>query len=176
MYSRGLAGSSGALHATAESVWRDASKLTIEGRGWNVAEAPFQRLPGHAKATVPAHVWELGRSSAGIAVRFTTKAERLDARWDLTGGSLAMPHMPATGVSGLDLYVREGNSKTWQFVQNGRPSAQLTNTTRFHLGSKPVAREYLLYLPLYNGVHPKDLGMMRHADALTAIAQKLLAP
>ncbi len=148
-----------ALNASAERVWHDASTLTIEGRGWNVAKAPFQRLPEHAKATVPTHVWDLGRSSAGIAVRFTTQADHLDARWDLTSDSLAMPHMPATGVSGLDLYVREGKPGTWRFVQNGRPSQQLTNATQFRLGSHPIAREYLLYLPLYNGVTRLDLGV-----------------
>lgn len=148
-----------ALPAAAETVWRDAATLTIEGRGWSVAEAPFQRLPEHAKATVPTHVWDLGRSSAGIAVRFSTKADRVDARWNLTSGSLAMPHMPATGVSGLDLYVRESNPGTWRFVQNGRPSTQLTNTTQFRLGTHSSAREFLLYLPLYNGVTRLDLGV-----------------
>ncbi len=149
----------GAVTAVAEVVWRDASTLTVEGRGWEVADAPFQRLPNHAKATVPAHVWDLGRSSAGISIRFRTQADRIDARWDLTSASLAMPHMPATGVSGLDLYVREGSSRTWQFVQNGRPTGQLTNTAQFRVGSNAVTREYLLYLPLYNGVSRLDLGV-----------------
>jgi lysophospholipase L1-like esterase len=149
----------GAVSAVAEVVWSDAVTLTVEGRGWEVAEAPFQRLPNHAKATVPAHVWDLGRSSAGISIRFRTQADRIDARWDLTSASLAMPHMPATGVSGLDLYVRDGSSRTWQFVQNGRPTGQLTNTAQFRVGSNTVAREYLLYLPLYNGVSRVDLGV-----------------
>jgi lysophospholipase L1-like esterase len=149
----------GVVSAVADVVWRDASTLTVEGRGWEVADAPFQRLPNHAKATVPAHVWDLGRSSAGITIRFRTQADRIEARWDLTSASLAMPHMPATGVSGLDLYVRDGSSRTWHFVQNGRPTGQLTNTVQFRVGSNTVAREYLLYLPLYNGVSRLDLGV-----------------
>lgn len=149
----------GAVSALAEVVWRDAATLTVEGRGWEVTDAPFQRLPNAAKATVPGHVWDLGRSSAGISIRFRTQADRIDTRWDLTSASLAMPHMPATGVSGLDLYVRDGSSRTWQFVQNGRPTGQLTNTVQFRVGSNAVVREFLLYLPLYNGVTRLDLGV-----------------
>ena len=35
-----------------------------------------------------------------------TDATAIQPRWTLTSNHLAMPHMPATGVSGLDLYVK----------------------------------------------------------------------
>ena len=42
--------------------------------------------------------------------------------------NLAMPHMPATGVSGVDLYVRADDGH-WRWLANGRPTAQ-THTAR----------------------------------------------
>ncbi len=65
--------------------------------------------------------------------------------------------MPATGVSGLDLYVRQPDG-TWHWLANGRP-AQQTNTATLVSGLAPAEREYLLYLPLYNGVSSVELAV-----------------
>ena len=42
------------------------------------------------------------------------------ARWTLRKKRLAMEHMPATGVSGLDLYVRLENA--WRWLAVGQPT------------------------------------------------------
>jgi hypothetical protein len=42
-------------------------------------------------------------------------AGTIQARWTLTFGRLAMPHMPATGVSGLDLYVKAVDGQ-WRWL------------------------------------------------------------
>ncbi len=139
--------------------WRDAASLTVEGRGWPMPDTPFQRFPPHAREKIPAGVWDLSRSSAGITVRFTTQADRVDLRWTLTSASLAMPHMPATGVSGIDLYLRDPVTRAWQFVQNARPTRQDTNEATLQLGKSPDPHEGLLYLPLYNGVSRLELGV-----------------
>ena len=65
-----------------------------------------------------------------------------------------MQHMPATGVSGVDLYVKN-KAGQWRFVFNGRPFA-VSNTFSRPL---PPGEEYLLYLPLYNGVKSVELGV-----------------
>lgn len=160
------------LLARAEVVWHDAATLAIEGRGWADTNAPFARLPAHARERVPEAVWGLSRSSAGIAVRFHTTADKLDFRWDLTSASLAMPHMPATGVSGLDLYVRENPGTPWRFIQNGRPTAQAGNQASATLGKPGTRRECLLYLPLYNGVTRLGIG----ADSAHAVTPATPVP
>ncbi len=68
-------------------------------------------------------VWDLSRHSAGMAVRFRTNARTIHADYELLSASLAMPHMPATGVSGLDLYgeLTEGDER---WVQVLAPTAQ----------------------------------------------------
>lgn len=138
-------------------LWYDLRELDVEGQGWAETLAPFDRFPKKAEATVPAAVWGLSRHSAGLCARFVTDAATLQARWTLTSANLAMPHMPATGVSGLDLYVKT-ESGQWRWLANGRPAAQ-TNTATLFSGLPAGTREYLLYLPLYNGVASVEIGL-----------------
>lgn len=143
--------------AAAELEWRPAQELTLEGRAWSDVAAPFDRLPARAESIARPPVWGLSRQSAGLAVRFTTDSSEIHARWTLTSANLAMPHMPATGVSGLDLYVRLPNGK-WSWIANGRPSAVENKATLVSEGP-PGTHEFLIYLPLYNGVKSLDIGV-----------------
>lgn len=136
--------------------WFDIRDLGVEGQGWSDVKAPFDRLPATAEKTVRGAVWNLSRHSAGMAVRFVTDATTIHAHWKLNSASLAMPHMPATGVSGLDLYVKHNDR--WRWIANGRPTKQ-ENNIRILSGISKGTREYLLYLPLYNGVQLVEVGV-----------------
>ena len=107
---------------------------------------------------MPPAVWGLGRDSAGLLVRFTTDATTIQARWTVSSGRLGMPHMPATGVSGLDLYVKAEDGR-WRGLGVGRPDEKKTNTSTLASGLPKGRREFLLYLPLYNGVSSVELGV-----------------
>ncbi|MBI5083274.1 MAG: SGNH/GDSL hydrolase family protein [Acidobacteria bacterium] len=113
-------------------------------------------------------VWGLGRDSAGVAVRFVTDAPTIRARWTLKRERLAMPHMPATGVSGLDLYVKLAAG--WRWVANGRPEKQSNEQTLLAkwAGGR---REYMLYLPLYNGAAVVEVGVQEGASLEAAAAR-----
>ena len=140
--------------------WRDVKTLTVEGQAWTGADlkAPFDRLPAKAEGVARPPVWNLSRDSAGIAVRFVTDSPDIHARWTLNKGDrLAMPHMAATGVSGLDLYARDSDGK-WRWVACGQPTEK-TNTKALAKGLEPGEREYMLYLPLYNGVSSVEIGV-----------------
>lgn len=139
--------------------WRDAASFEVEGKGWAQTAGPFDRLPDSARGKVSPAVWQLSKQSAGICVRFVTDAAAVSLRWSLTRASLAMPHMPATGVSGVDLYARAPGG-SWRFIGNGRPGAQDGNlaTLRFPDGAK-ARRECLVYLPLYNGTKSLEIGV-----------------
>lgn len=141
--------------------WFDIRLLGVEGQGFSDTVAPFDRLPARAEKIVRPPVWGLSRDSAGMAVRFVTDATDLSVRWKLTKANLAMPHMPATGVSGLDLYVK-GDDAKWRWVVNGKPTAQESNAKLFS-GVAPGQREFMLYLPLYNGVSSVELGLSKTA-------------
>ena len=137
--------------------WLDARKLTVEGQGWKETKAPFDRLPAKAEGSVRPAVWSLSQHSAGICVRFQSDATEIHARWKLRSAKLEMPHMPSTGVSGLDLYARDTKGK-WRWVANGRPSKQ-DNQSKLVSGLSAQMREYMLYFPLYNGVTSVEVGV-----------------
>jgi len=136
--------------------WKDVRSLRVEGQGWTDTKDPFDRFPARAEPAVRKPVWDLSRDSAGLAVRFVTDAATIHARWTLRKQRLAMPHMPATGVSGLDLYVKLPTG--WHWVANGRP--EKTSNEQVLLKNWPGgSREYMLYLPLYNGVTSVEIGV-----------------
>jgi hypothetical protein len=142
---------------SSQTLWYDVRDLGVEGQGWSDTKAPYDRLPAKAEGVVRAAVWGLSRHSAGLCVRFVTDAATLQARWTLTSDRLAMPHMAATGVSGLDLYVKVDGR--WRWLAVGQPRQAPTNTAQLTANLPPGHREYTLYLPLYNGVSSVELGV-----------------
>lgn len=122
-----------------------------EGQGWTGADlaSPFDRLPAKAEKIVRPAVWSLSRHSAGISFRFNSDSPDITIKYTLTSGSVAKPHMPATGVSGVDLYALDVDKK-WKWVAVARPAGQ--EVTFKVEGLDPGMRSYLAYLPLYNGV------------------------
>jgi lysophospholipase L1-like esterase len=141
--------------------WHDIREWDIEGRGWNDTESPFDRLPARARSVVREPVWNLSRHSSGLSVRFVTDAAAINARWRLRSQSLAMAHMPATGVSGLDLYIR--GTHGWRWAGAGRPEKSPDNDVCLVSGLKSERHECQLYLPLYNGVERVAVGVHRDA-------------
>lgn len=137
--------------------WFDAKSLTLEGQGWTDTAHPYDRLPARAEGKVPGPVWTLSQNSAGIAVRFVTDATKIAARWELTSKNLGMAHMAATGVSGVDLYARVNGQ--WRWAGVGKPEKEGVNTVTLVQGVTQESREYLLYLPLYNGVTQVAIGV-----------------
>ena len=153
--------------------WVDARVLCIEGQGWKDTAAPYDRFPSRAKSAVPDPVWDLSRNSAGIAVRFVASASEIHCRWQLTSKTIAMNHMPATGVSGVDLYVRlfRGEKKQrWHWTGIGRPESQI-NEAMIAEDIPAGKYEFLLYLPLYNGVKSVKIGIPRKAMIISAPAR-----
>ncbi|MBN2411403.1 SGNH/GDSL hydrolase family protein [candidate division KSB1 bacterium] len=145
----------GTLDTNRNLVWYNAELLGVEGKGWTDTESYYDRLPIKANGVVREPVWNLSHDCAGMYIRFVTGSDTLFVRWDLTDTeSLAMPHMPATGVSGIDLYARDNTGKL-RFCANGRPKTG-SNEATFEL---PVSGEYVLYLPLYNGLKQLQIGV-----------------
>jgi hypothetical protein len=136
--------------------WLDIRQLGVEGRGWNDTKNFYDRLPAKAEGIVRKPVWDLSRDSAGMCVRFVTDATEIHARWTLTESWLYQPNATAIAVSGLDLYVKTEGS--WHWLAVGIPAAQ-TNDATLIKNLLPGKREYLLYLPLYNGIKSIALGI-----------------
>jgi hypothetical protein len=152
--------------------WHDAGELTLDGRGWKDAPGPYDRLPPRAEGRVHELDWRFAKHSAGMVVRFVTDAAAIGARWLLKSTDVAMAHMPSTGVSGVDLYVRTG--ERWSWLAALRPGTLLGagNEQRLVIGLSPAAREYSLYLPLYNGVTSVEVGIPAGASITAAPARR----
>lgn len=152
-------------------------KWEVEGRGWLGEKRLryFDRLPASAEGKVTTNVWSLSRDSAGMVVRFETDATSLWVDYTLRSEKLALPHMPATGVSGVDLYARdEADGGRWKWVQVSRPIAKNVRVELVN-GLRPGRREYALYLPLYNGIETLSVGVPQGAK-LTPLAPRTEKP
>ncbi|MGH3239805.1 MAG: SGNH/GDSL hydrolase family protein, partial [Spirillospora sp.] len=137
----------------------------VEGKAWSDTARFYDRLPARAEGVVRPAVWNLSRNSAGMLARFQTDSTVLYARYKLRSASLALPHMPATGVSGIDLYARDGDGRDrWLAVV--KPTAQNVEAQLIS-GIDPGPRQYTAYLPLYNGVDSLQIGVARTASFQT---------
>jgi hypothetical protein len=92
-----------------------------------------------------------------MCVRFVTDATTIRARWALTESWLYLPNITAIAKSGLDLYVKTETGE-WRWLAVGQPTAQ-TNSVVLIENLVPGKREYLLYLPLYNGTEFAEIGI-----------------
>jgi GDSL-like Lipase/Acylhydrolase family/N-terminus of Esterase_SGNH_hydro-type len=150
----------GVNKAAAENVvWHDVTEWGVEGRILPDQERKrwFDRLPASAEGKVTANVWNLSRDSAGMMVRFKTDAPSIHVHYKVSKTNLGMPHMPATGVSGVDLYARDQDGR-WKWVQVSKPATQEVKAEIIK-GLAPGEREYAAYLPLYNGVEFLRVGV-----------------
>jgi len=143
----------------ADVQWHDVTKWGVEGRGWADQQRKrwFDRLPAKADGKVTPAVWSLSRDSAGMMARFKTDAKAVYCRYDLSKANLALPAMPATGVSGLDLYARDEKGQ-WRWVACPKPASQHIETVLIS-DLAPGEHEFAAYLPLYNGIEKLEIGV-----------------
>lgn len=154
------------------TVWHDVASWGVEGRGWSDTAAFFDRLPARAEGVVRDPVWQLSRHSAGMFASFETDAREIHVRYTLRSDRLDMPHMPATGVSGVDLYGLDGDRWRWAAVFKPTGKANEGMLIRNLDGG---ARAWRTYLPLYNGVESFEIGVSEGA-AFTPIAPRPAKP
>lgn len=117
----------------------------------------FGRLPSEVKETVRPPVWGLGRNSAGIYVDFKTNSATIQVKYTVKG-NYNMPHMPTTGVSGVDLYYKTNQAKNWEWAY-GRYKFEDTVSYTFSDLDPSQDGFYRLYLPLYNSVDFMEIGV-----------------
>lgn len=154
------------LDASGKWRWYDAQQLTVEGMGWKDTKTPFDRLPARSEGVVDANVWGLSGHSAGIMIRFSSNAKDIAVRWTVSSDNLAMPHMPSTGVSGLDLYTLKDG--VWRWIGNARPQSGRSSENTIVRGLPEGSHDFCLYLPLYNGTDALSIGVPPEAEVAKA--------
>lgn len=136
--------------AFAQQVWIPTEK-DIRGRGWDTGYAArYDRLPASAEQKVRKEVWNLSRQSSGLHLDFLTNARSITVRY-IVSGNVQMPHMPATGVSGLDLYVHAQDGG-WRWTSGRFQFGDTITYTYAGMNDSAENRDYVLYLPLYNQI------------------------
>lgn len=142
----------------------ESSELNVlEGQGFRgKVKSFYDRLPASSEGVVRDAVWGLSRHSAGLMIRFRTNSPAIHVRYGVTSDRHGMPHMPPTGVSGVDLYaISVDGEERWcagkyAFGDTIRYNYNDLITTENYLKK---GREYRLYLPLYNGVKWLEIGV-----------------
>lgn len=141
--------------------WIDGRCLPIEGRAFTDVDHYYDRLPSDVTTNVNAGVRAMKHHTAGMQFRFTTDSRRLALKWIPYNAGLSMDHMPATGVSGVDIYRRDAANGRWRYVKTGR-------IWDAHQGGSleipwTPGEACLINLPLYNGVKSVTLGVETNA-------------
>ncbi|WP_273272546.1 SGNH/GDSL hydrolase family protein [Maribacter polysiphoniae] len=140
----------------------DSEFPVIAGQAWpNEVKSVYHRFPERAEASVREAVWNLSKQSAGLSIRFWSNADSILVNYQLEG-AVAMSHMPATGVSGLDLYSKTKDGEWLRCWGSYSIEAESKYSFRIDGGSesyKKYGREYQLFLPLYNEIDSLMIGV-----------------
>lgn len=134
----------------------------VEGRIDNQKLTAFNRLPDELENQVRKPVWQLGENSAGLYIDFQTSASEIKVQYQVAGG-LNMPHMPTTGVSGLDLYAYDKTNKDWKWAYGNYNFSDTISYTWKNIGENSNF-SYRLYLPLYNTVKWLKIGIPSNSE------------
>ncbi len=150
-------------------IFYDGQELTVIGRFHT--EKTYGRFPAKYRETLRKEVWALGQNSAGISIRFRTNSPEIVVRWTLLN-NYTMDHMASTGVRGIDLYAYTDGH--WKYINTGRVKGKENEYTMLKEGGT-VYREYLLNLPLYDGVESLSIGIRNSAEITTPADNYLIA-
>lgn len=146
-------------HAQQEAVqWRTETDFVVHGRVQEDGTLPFQRFPEEMQSKVREPVWNLSTNSAGLYIDFYTNSPSIEVKYQV-GGEYAFPHMPATGVSGVDLYAME-KSGNWLWVRGNYHFGDTISYkfSGFKTDLPDNLQYFRLYLPLYNTVKWLKIG------------------
>ncbi|MBZ4188631.1 SGNH/GDSL hydrolase family protein [Niabella beijingensis] len=153
---------------TAQTRWYNplqSEAPVIQNQGWSTEIGhTFTRLPERAEKEVRKVVWNLSKNAAGLSIHFYSSAPEITVRYNVKG-PFAMNHMPATGVSGVDLYAidEEGRWKRAWGIYSFSDTIVYQYKNLFPSRYHKKGFEYRLYLPLYNSVNWLEIGVPEDA-------------
>jgi hypothetical protein len=138
--------------------YSNGQSFTIIGKYHS--EKNYARFPKNYEAKLRKDVWDLGQNSAGISIRFRSNATEIRVRWTLLEDN-KMDHMAFTGIKGVDLYAWVDGR--WKYVSTARVKDKSNEFTLVRTRDA-ISREYLLNLPLYDGIDSLSIGVNSSAE------------
>lgn len=142
-----------------------ALDLSIINRGFENTEMTFQRLPDSIKDKCREDLWRYSKHSSGIAIRFATNSSTIGVRYQLLE-DFRIPNMAEVGVKGIDLYTF-GMDSTWHYIMSYKPACnqdRVCEGTLLNNADTTKLNEYLMYLPLFDGVTQLEVRLSKDAD------------
>lgn len=140
-------------------IWLDPREapFSLYGFEWIQGDYVYRRLPVRPDWEIRDAVDQLANHTAGGQIRFRSNSKKILLSVELREKS-GMYHMPATGQSGFDLYVKDGEvqryMKTTRFPADTiRYQVELLNSDQKQM------RDFTLNFPLYNGVNSVLVGI-----------------
>lgn len=110
----------------------------------------FYRLPSRMQSQVTKGAWNQSVDAAGEYLHIKTTARSFSIKYKIANQVYALPHMAATGISGLDLYAKDMNG-AWNWsapVKYTFGDTCVYEYTNLKVASRGPA-DFYLYLPLY---------------------------
>ena len=152
------------LSISAQMQWKNPMNKpfqVLRGQAWqNELKGTYNRMPDRAEKTIRKAVWDLSKHTAGMSIAFRSDAPQIKIRYQVSG-SFSMPHMPSTGVSGVDMYATDiDGERHWCSARYAfRDTVTYTYNKLSYGQSAAQGFEYELYLPLYNNVKWLEVGV-----------------
>ena len=140
----------------------------IHNQAWSAElKGSYHRMPDRMEKAIMEQTerkfWALTKNSAGEKLVFRTNSKKVSVRYVTESKNFSMKHMPATGVSGVDLYAVDQNGK-WtscnpKFSYWYGDTCGVNYFVDYVETTEENGYEFHLYLPLYNGVEYLKIGV-----------------
>lgn len=120
----------------------------------------FRRLPAEVAEATSEGVTLLSKHTAGGRVRFATDSDFICIKAKMNSITL-LPHMPASGAAGFDLFIDSPDGAESRYVKTFMPPWRTTESgyeSRIDLGSKKL-RYFTINFPSYSGVDELLVGI-----------------
>ena len=134
----------------------ESAEFPLFGKISDETETRYERLPAHLRGVSREPVWNLGKNTAGLFIRFASNSSTIGLNWTVLN-NFRMNHMTDTGIRGFDLYAFEDGR--WWFVNSARPRSGFENEAVIIRNMTNEMREFKLYFPLYDGITALQIGI-----------------
>ncbi|MBQ5465776.1 MAG: SGNH/GDSL hydrolase family protein, partial [Muribaculaceae bacterium] len=135
----------------------DALQFRMINKGFTDTETPYTRLPLCIYDSIRPTQKTDGQMSAGLGFRFATNSRAIGVRYNLRM-NFHMNHMADTGIKGTDLYCLQDDGQ-WCFVNSSRINSDSIQQRVYASHLDGQMHEYMLYLPLYDGINWLEIGV-----------------
>ena len=141
-----------------ELKYYDALQFRMINKGYadDYTLTPYTRIPAYLKDSVEVDLWDRAKNSSGYGIRFASNSKAVGIKYELTN-NFHMNHMAPSGIKGADLYILDNG--VWEHVNSVRPADKKDQNAVFVSNLDGKMHEFMVYLPLYDGVEWMQIGV-----------------